>query len=61
MAEEEKFAVEPSGMKGERREATSLAIWRVDAMVAGEGEERRGEKSVVGRGQLGLKREEESH
>jgi len=33
MAEEEKFAVEPSGMKGERREATSLAIWRVDAIV----------------------------
>lgn len=47
MAEEEKFAVERSGMKGERREATSLAIWRVDAMMAGE--ERRGEVEVVGK------------
>lgn len=46
MAEEEKFAVEPSGMKGERREATSLAIWRVDAIVGrrgGRGREVRGE------------------
>lgn len=57
MAEEEKFAVEPSGMKGERREATSLAIWRVDAMVAGEG--RRGEKSRWwGGGRLGQVGEE---
>lgn len=48
MAEEEKFAVDPIGMKGERREATSLAIWRVDAMVAGE--ERRGKSRGWGGG-----------
>jgi len=35
-AEEEKFAVEPSGMKGERRLATSRATDLAEAMMGGE-------------------------
>ena len=43
--EEEKFAVEPMGMKGERREATSLATCREEAIATIEKERRREERS----------------